>query len=36
MPPAVPLGTHLFLLAVPLLVIAAALIVHFIGGKHGR
>lgn len=36
MPPAVPLGTHLFLVAVPLLVIAVALIVHFAGGKHGR
>lgn len=31
-----PLATHLFLVAVPLLVIVLALVVHFAGGKHGR
>jgi hypothetical protein len=36
MPPAIPLGTHVFLVVVPLLVIAAALIIYFAGGKHGR
>jgi hypothetical protein len=36
MPPAIPLGTHLFLVAVPLLVIVIVLAVHFAGGKHGR
>jgi len=36
MPPAVPLSTHLFLIAVPLLVIVVALVVHFVGGRHGR
>jgi hypothetical protein len=36
MPPAIPLGTHLFLVAAPLLVIVAVLIVFFAGGRHER
>ncbi len=32
----IPLATHLFLVAVPVLVIVVALAVYFAGGKHGR
>lgn len=36
MPPTIPLGTHLFLVAAPLLVIAVVLAIFFFGAKHER
>lgn len=36
MPQPIPLATHLFLVAVPLVVIVIVLAVFFLGGKHGR
>ncbi|GEM_PF-2051693 len=32
----IPLATHLFLVAVPLVVIVIALVAYFLGGKYGR
>lgn len=36
MPQTIPLATHLFLVAVPLVVIVIVLAAFLLGGRHGR